>query len=233
MKFAQPLTMARFLRREKRFFVYASAADGTELVAHTNNTGRMSGCLFPGAKIWLSPAQNPARKLKWSLEIIETPAGIPVGVNTALANQLVADAISAGLIKPLANWPQIKREVKFGSRNSRVDILLENGEQRLWVEVKNVSLVEKTHGRFPDAPTLRGQKHILELMEMVQQGDRAALVFCSQRPDAQTLGPADDIDPQYGKLLRQAATAGVEIYGLGCTVSPEEITATAQLDICL
>ena len=233
MQFPVPLTSARFVRREKRFFIYATATDGTELIAHTNNTGRMTGCLFPGGTIWLSRATNPARKLKWSLEYTETPEGVPVGVNTALANELVTEGITAGLIPQLSGWPTLRREVKYGSRNSRVDLLLEDGPKRIWVEVKNVSLVEDEHGRFPDAPTTRGQKHLLELMEMVGQGDRAALVFCSQRPDARTLGPADDIDPAYGRILREAVNAGVEVYGLGCHVNPNGILANRLLDIII
>ncbi len=231
MRFAQPLISARFLRREKRFFIYASGDDGQELVAHTNNTGRMSGCLFPGGTIWLSPAENPARKLKWSLEIVETPDGVPVGVNTTLANQLVTEAISAGLVPELAGFPILRREVRYGSRNSRIDILLGDGARKVWVEVKNVSLVTDGHGRFPDAPSERGRKHLRELMEMVSAGDRAALVFCSQRPDAVTIGAADDIDSEYGELLRKAAAHGVEIYGLGCQVDPDEISPNRLLNI--
>jgi len=233
LNFRHPLVRARFLRREKRFLIHATGADGVQLLAHTNNTGRMSGCLFPGNTIWLSPAQNPDRKLKWTLEIVETPAGVPVGVNTGLANRLVADAIAAGLIPDLAGFPHLRREVRYGSRGSRADILLAGEAARVWVEVKNVSLVEDGHGRFPDAPTERGRKHLLELQEMVRGGDRAALVFCSQRPDALTLGPADDIDPDYGHLLREAAQCGVEIFGVGCLVSPEAVSVDRNLKIDL
>ena len=237
MKFPQPLICARFERREKRFFIYATRScgddQGGELVAHTNNTGRMSGCLHPGGTVWLSPAENPARKLKWSLEVVETPDGVPVGVNTALANLLVTEAITAGLLPDLAGFPVLRREVRYGSRNSRIDILLEDGPRKVWVEVKNVSLVDGGHGRFPDAPSERGRKHLRELMEMVSAGDRAALVFCSQRPDAVTVGAADDVDPEYGILLREAAANGVEIHALGCQVGPGEISPNRLLDINL
>ena len=106
-----------------------------------------------------------------------------------------------------------------------MDILLTTGDQRVWVEVKNASLVENGHARFPDAPTERGRKHLLELEEMVAAGDRAALVFCCQRADAVTVGPADDIDPEYGRLLRRVAAKGVEIIGLSACVRPQGITA--------
>jgi sugar fermentation stimulation protein A len=231
MEFPSPLVCGRFLRREKRFFIHAQLDDGRAVVAHTNNTGSMRGCLDEGARIWLSPATNPARKLRWSLEIVEVAARdvqgrvlqVLVGVNTILANQLVAQAINFGLLLPLAGFDSLRPEVRFGSRNSRVDLLLTTGDDRAWVEVKNVSLVENGHARFPDAPSERGRKHLLELMEMVTAGDRAALVFCCQRGDAVTVGPADDIDPEYGRLLREAASNGVEIIGLATETKPRGI----------
>ncbi len=232
MEFPAPLVRGRFLRREKRFFIHARLDDGTDVVAHTNNTGSMRGCLAEGARVWLSPAANPERKLKWSLEIVEAAAKdnqghdiqVLVGVNTILANKLVTEAITGGLIPALAGFDSLRTEVRFGSRGSRVDILLAAGDQRVWVEVKNVSLVENGHARFPDSPTERGRKHLLELEEMVAAGDRAALVFCCQRADAFTVGPADDIDPEYGRLLRQAAAQGVEVIGLSACVQPQGIT---------
>ncbi|MEN8008174.1 MAG: DNA/RNA nuclease SfsA [Candidatus Krumholzibacteriota bacterium] len=241
MEFPARLVSGRFLRREKRFFIHAVLDDGTKVVAHTNNTGRMSGCLAEGARVWLSPANNPERKLKWSLEIVEAAAvdgegrdiQVMVGVNTALANRLVAEAITAGMIPGLAGFESLRTEVRYGSRNSRIDILLESGEKRVWVEVKNVSLVEGGHARFPDAPTERGRKHLLELQEMVSAGDRAALVFCIQREDAVSVGPADDIDPQYGHLLRKAAVSGVEIHGLASQVNPQAINSERQVAVDL
>jgi sugar fermentation stimulation protein A len=229
LKFPSPLVRGRFVRREKRFFIHAVLDDGQEVVAHTNNTGRMTGCLFEGGRVWLSPAANPERKLKWSLEIVEAPARdsegndiqVKVGVNTSLANKLVAEAITDGLIPELAGFDSLRTEVPYGSRKSRIDILLENGDERVWVEVKNVSLVEKGHARFPDAPTERGRKHLLELQEMAKSGDRAVLVFCIQRSDAVSVGPADDIDPEYGQLVRQVRAAGVEIIGVSAEVAPE------------
>lgn len=232
MEFPSGLVRGRFLRREKRFFIHAKLDDGRTVVAHTNNTGRMRGCLDTGARIWLSPAANPARKLRWSLEIVETvardvqgrPLQVLVGVNTIAANRLVEQAVASGLLPTLAGFDSIRREVRYGSRGSRVDLLLTTGDSRVWVEVKNVSLVERGHARFPDAPTERGRKHLRELQEMTSGGDRAALVFCCQRGDAVSVGPADDIDPEYGRLLRRAATAGVEILGLVARVTPQGIS---------
>jgi sugar fermentation stimulation protein A len=235
------LECGRFVRREKRFFIHAVLDDGREVVAHTNNTGRMTGCLSEGARVWLSPAANPKRKLKWSLEIVETAARdkggqdlqVLVGVNTALANKLVAEAIGADLIPELADFDTLRAEVPYGSRRSRIDLLLEKSDERVWVEVKNVSLVEDGHARFPDAPTERGRKHLLELEEMAASGDRAALVFCIQRADAVSVGPADDIDPQYGRLLRRVAASGVQIFGLRAEVGPARISAEHSVPVDL
>ena len=235
MKFPQPLVRARFLKREKRFFIYAQLDDGRQVVAHTNNTGRMSGCLSPDAVVWLSPADDPQRKLKWTLELVETVAdpsvgvrgGVMVGVNTGRANSLVAEALSKGIIPQLSGYPRIKAEVPYGTRRSRADFLLspepEGKGRRCWVEVKNVTLVTRGHARFPDAPSERARKHLLELADMVRQGDQAALVFCLQRADAGSVGPADDIDPEYGQILRKVATAGVILIGMRCEPSPFSI----------
>jgi len=241
LNFPSPLVSGRFLKREKRFFIHARLDDGRMVVAHTNNTGRMTGCLSDQARVWLSPAVNPARKLKWSLEIVETEAKdhrgrklkVRVGVNTALANQLVVEAIGNGRIPAIGDFATLRTEVGYGTRNSRIDILLEGGLRKVWVEVKNVSLVENGHARFPDAPSERARKHLLELGEMVAAGDRAALVFCIQRSDARTVGPADDIDPEYGKLLREAAAAGVEVMGIRAEVTEQAIIAKTPLPLVL
>jgi sugar fermentation stimulation protein A len=238
MEFPRPLVAARFLRREKRFLVHVRLEDGSITVAHTNNTGRMSGCLAPGARVWLSPADDPRRKLKWTLEIVETvtdeasgrSGGVLVGVNTILANRLAAEALSGGIIPGLARYTQVRAEVPYGSRGSRADFLLTGGPDRpCWVEVKNVTLVRGDRALFPDAPSERGRKHLLELAEMVTRGDRAALVFCVQRYDARVVGPADDIDPRYGEILRQVAAAGVEVHGLRCQVDTQAIRVVDSL----
>jgi len=228
LQFPDPLVRARFIRREKRFLVHVRLSDGSETIAHTNNTGRMTGCLWPDAPVWLSPARNPARKLRWTLELVELPPGdgALVGVNTALANVVVGEALAAGRIPSLAEYRSTASEVRYGQRNSRVDFLLTDGpdpELHTWLEVKNVSLVEAGLGRFPDAPSERGRKHLRELMDVVAAGQRAALVFCVQRDDARGVGPADSIDPDYGHLLREAASVGVELHGLQATVTTQGI----------
>ncbi len=242
MFFPNQLTRGKFLKREKRFLIHAELEDGTTVIAHTNNTGSMRGLLAVGAEIWLSPANNPARKLKWTQELVRTvedletgvQGDVLVGVNTIMANHLVREALENDLLDFMNAITEIKPEVKYGNQNSRIDFLLTDAtENKCWVEVKNVSLVEHGHARFPDSPTERGRKHLRELEAMVQEGDRAALVFCIQRDDAMSVGPADDIDPEYGLLLRRVAAAGVEIFGLVCQVTTRGILPYKTIPIVI
>lgn len=242
MEFAHPLLRGRFLGREQRFTVHVGLDDGRTVAAHTNNTGRMTGTLAPGAPVWLSPAAGPGRKLAWTLELVRTTAatgpgiapGVLVGVNTALANRLAAEAVAAGLVPGLAGAGEPRREVRYGRQGSRADLLYAPADgPPVWVEVKNVSLVRDGHARFPDAPTARGRKHLDELAQVARDGGRAVLLFCVQRGDAASVGPADDVDPEYGRRLRAAAAAGVVVCGVGMAVSTAGIAPARRLAVRL
>ncbi len=230
MLFPHPLVQARFVRREKRFLIHAELEGGTTVIAHTNNTGRMTGCLAPGGRVWLSPARDPRRKLAWTLEITETPEGVLVGVNTQRANGLVAEGIAAGLLPGLGPQDEIRAEVTYPGGKSRADFLVGG---HTWIEVKNATLVQEGRARFPDAPTARGRKHLLALQERVEGGEQAALVFCVQRADAATAGPADDIDPGYGRLLRQVHARGVTVLALQIRVDQQELRPDKCLPVVL
>jgi sugar fermentation stimulation protein A len=232
MRFSDPLVPATFERREKRFTIHARLADGAPVAAHTNNTGRMTGCLARGGRVWLSPARNPARKLRWSLELVEAD-GVLVGVNTALANVLAAEAITAGLVPGLDPGAVLRREVALPDAPARADLVADGPTGRTWIEVKNVSLVADGHARFPDAPTARGRRHLQVLMDRAAAGDGAVLLLCSQRADATSVGPADDIDRVYGSLLRQAVERGVTVHGLGAAVRREGIAVDRLLPLRL
>jgi len=235
LRFAAPLVPAVFLRREKRFTVHVRLDDGTPAAAHTNNTGRMTGCLAPGRRVWLSPAPSPARKLPWTLELVDAD-GVLVGVNTTAANRLAAEAVAAGLVPGLDPGAELRREAPLPGGGSRADLLLRDGSGHgppVWIEVKNVSLVADGHARFPDAPTARGRKHLHDLMARVAAGERAALLLCAQRADAVSVGPADDIDPEYGRLLRRAVARGVEVHGLGARAAPDAVVVDRLLRLRL
>jgi sugar fermentation stimulation protein A len=234
MDFADPLVTGTLLRREKRFLAYVRLDDGREVIAHTNNSGAMTGCSEPGSVVWLSPADKPNRKLKWTWEVVHAgPSKVPVGVNTLLPNRLVEEAIAASLIPELRGYDRIRREVRYGSEKSRIDLLLESDEARCWVEVKNATLVEDGRAYFPDAVTARGLKHLRELQAQVALGDRAALVFTLQRSDASSVSPADNVDPAYGAELRRAHAAGVEILAWQADVSIERIVLARALPVVL
>ena len=217
--------IARFLGREKRFFVAAEMADETgapvRVWAHTNNTGSMLGLLRPGAPALLSPAANPARKLAWTLELLGVDfaadafphmgKGFWTGVNTSVPNRLLEAAFKAGRLPWAKGYTRLSREKVRGE--SRIDALLEGpGLPRLWVECKNVTLVEDGIALFPDAVSARGSKHLHTLSEVVSSGERAATFYLVQRPDAACFGPADMVDPVYARAFQAARAAGVEIY---------------------
>lgn len=209
---------AVFVRRYKRFTVEAEM-DGELVGVHTNNTGSMLGLLRPGQEIYISPAQNPKRKLKWTLEAV-MPQGEMVGVNTSVPNKMLQLSFEAGLLPEAGGYSSLKREAKVGK--SRLDGLLTDESGRLpdlWVECKNVTLVEDDVACFPDAQTERGRKHLLELMDLAAKGDRVALFFFIQRNDGNCFGPADFIDPEYAELFYKAVDVGVECWAYEAVLS--------------
>ena len=231
MRFPAPLLEGRLLRRYQRFLADVDTAAGI-LTAHCPNTGSMQGCAEPGMRVWLSPATNPARKLAWTWELVEALPGVVVGMHTGRSNALVREAIEAGRVPELAGYPAIRPEVKYGE-GSRIDLLLTApGRPDCYVEVKNVTAaVAGRIGYFPDAVTTRGTKHLREMSAMVASGHRAVLVFCVQRGDVECVRPADHIDPVYGRTLREALAAGVEVIALGATVSPAGIELERRLAV--
>lgn len=224
-----PLVSGRLLRRYKRFLADVELDDGEVVTAHCPNSGSMRGCALPDSPVRLSRSDNPARKLPYTWELVMAD-GCWVGINTALPNRLAREGIERGIVTELQGYEILRSEVSYGSERSRIDLLLEN-PGRCYIEVKNVTLVENGQARFPDAVTERGQKHLRELMSMVALGYRAVNLFTVQRADARSVAPADDIDPAYGKLLRQAASAGVELLAYQALVTPQEIVLSHSLPI--
>ena len=231
MRFPTPLLEGRLLRRYQRFLADVDTAAGI-LTAHCPNTGSMQGCAEPGMRVWLSPATNPARKLAWTWELVEALPGVVVGMHTGRSNALVRETIEAGRVPELAGYPTIRPEVKYGE-GSRIDLLLAApGRPDCYVEVKNVTAAVAGHiGYFPDAVTTRGTKHLREMSAMIAAGHRAVLVFCVQRGDVDCVRPADHIDPVYGRTLREALAAGVEVIALGARVSPAGIELERRLAV--
>ncbi|MGY6569977.1 MAG: DNA/RNA nuclease SfsA [Salinarimonas sp.] len=236
MEFSQPLTEGRLLRRYKRFLADILLDDGREVTAHVANPGSMLGLDTPQARVLLSHSDNPRRKLAWSWELVEASpvtGGAPrwVGVNTALPNRLVAEALALGRLTPFRDYPQVRQEVKYG-KASRVDFLLgRDGAPPCYLEVKNVHLMrEDGLAEFPDCTAARSAKHMHELAAMTAQGARAALVYVVQMA-AERFSVAADIDPVYAQACRVAREAGVEIYAYGCQVDPQGIVITRPLPV--
>ncbi len=219
------LVAGRLLGRRQRFLADVLLDRGETVVAHCANTGSMLGCKAPGSRVWLSAADNPKRKLAWTWELVEVAPEVLVGIHTGRSNALVEEALCAGAIPALAGFERVRREVRYGIENSRIDLLLDYAAAPpCYVEVKNVTAaVQGSVALFPDAVSERGSKHLRELMAMVAGGARAALVFCCQRDDVSEVRPADAIDPVYGRTLREALARGVEVHALAASVSPAAI----------
>jgi sugar fermentation stimulation protein A len=228
------LVPATFVRRDNRFRVQAQVGERIE-AAHLPNSGRLGELLTPGRKVWLAPAdlqRNPQRRTAYDLALVEF-AGRLVSVNARLPGELVDAALRQGRLSGFESYTTVRREVRLGE--SRLDFYLaaEPDQSPCWVEVKSVTLVTRGTARFPDAPTLRGQRHVRELARVVEQGARAAVVFVVQRDDATQLRPHDEADPAFGRALRHAARAGVEVHAWRCRVSQEEIQLSAAIPVRL
>ena len=231
MRFHAPLIPATLIKRYKRFLADVTLADGQVVTAHVANSGAMLGTAEPGMEVWLSPAANPARKLKYSWELVRVDGHL-VGVNTAYPNVIAAEAIAAGQIAPLRGYERIRREVRYGDENSRIDLLLEaDNRPPCYVEVKNVHLKRGDVAEFPDAVTVRGAKHLRELRAMVKQGARAVMLYLVQREDCRAFRPAADIDPAYAAGLWAAIEDGVEAICYTCHMNIDAITLGHPLAI--
>lgn len=234
MKLPKPLLRGKLIKRYKRFLADVELEDGRIVTAHCVNSGSMLGIKEPDFEVWLSQSDNPRRKLKYTWELIKIQKTL-VGVNTSYPNVLVAEAIENGVISELAGYDFLRREVKYG-KNSRIDLLLEGvGKPPCYVEVKSVTLKRKMNDKaeFPDAVTIRGAKHLIELADMVSKGNRAVMIYLVQREDCVTFTTADDIDPSYGMGLRTALEKGVKAYCYACHVRTDEIKIAKPLPIIL
>jgi len=231
MKLPATLYPGILIRRYQRFLADVRLRSGETVTVHCPNSGSMKGCAAPGSEVLLSRSDNPKRKHPFTWELVRAN-GVWVGINTGRPNMLVHEAISEGKIPELAGYTEIRPEVRYGA-NSRIDVLLSGPAGPCYVEVKNVTLVDGERALFPDAVTVRGQKHLRELMEVVRNGGRGVIFFVVQREDAQSLSPADTIDPEYGNLLRQAIRNGVEALAYQAAVSPREICLTRRLPVTM
>jgi len=229
MLFENKLISGLFIKRYKRFFVDVKI-NSKIVTAHCPNTGSMNGLLNKGNKVWLSISNNPNRKLKYTLEIIEDDKS-KVGVNTHSTNKIVKHAILNNLIKEFNNITEIKPEVNFGT-NTRFDFLIIHKRKKIFLEVKNVTLSRKKGiAEFPDAVTTRGLKHIKELIIASKKNYKIFLLFLIQRNDCSEFTIAKDIDPEYRNALVKAAKNKLNILCYDCKFSSKGIILNKQIKI--
>ena len=230
MVFATELVHGYLVKRYKRFLADVKLDTGETVVAHCTNSGSMKSSIENGAEVYLSPVTDPARKTRFTWEMIKIN-GDWVGINTANPNKLAFEAISEGKIPGLTGYKKVIREVTFG--DSRFDIYAENETEKCFVEVKNVTMKEGNYALFPDSITTRGQKHLNTLVEVKAAGMRAVMLYVIQRMDVEFFGPAENIDPDYSEMLRKSAESGVEIIAMQAKVTPYKIEFVRKLPVQL
>jgi len=221
----------RLIRRYKRFLADIELDSGEVVTVHCPNPGSMRGTSQPGSAVRCSTSENPKRKLKHTLEMIRV-GRIWVGLHTLRANQVAAQALSAGTIPGLRDYPIVRHEVPTG--HSRLDFCLENhphDSRKAWVEVKSVTMAEGSTALFPDSVSDRAKRHLETLASRVEAGDRAILLYVVQRADCLRVKAADEIDPEYAKALQLAHRAGVEIRAVQARVRATEIRLERTLPV--
>ena len=228
MKFKKKLLQGALIKRYKRFFVDIKYQNITT-TAHCPNSGSMMGLLNKGNSVWFSKSDNPKRKLKYTLEIVEVNKTL-VGINTQLTNKIVLEALNYKKINSLVKFDNIKTEVKF-SDNTRFDFLLCNNKEKCFLEVKNVTLVrEKKIAEFPDAVTSRGTKHLNELSNAKKKGYQSYILYLIQREGCDFFRISKDIDERYNIAFTKSLYGGVKILCYDCKLSNEEIRLNNQIN---
>lgn len=240
MKFQDKVLEGRFLKRYKRFFADVEL-NGQVVIAHVPNTGSLKGAVGADLPCLVTHNADPERKLKYTLQMVKNQKSW-VGVNTALPNKLVYEAWQNGLITEWEKFDRAQLETKI-NHETRLDLALwdskKNSTEKItpdllkqakfhFVEIKNVTMADGNRALFPDAVTERGQKHLLELIKLKEQGHSCEILFVVQRQDCQLFAPADDIDPEYGKLLRLAHKKGVVISAYPCELTQSQIVLKPQ-----
>lgn len=229
MKFDDKLKQGVLRRRYKRFFVDVATSEGMELTAHCANTGAMTGCSSPGSRIWYSTSTNPARKLKQSIELVETDDQHLVCVNTARANQLVAEALNQGLVRQVPKHQIFQREFKIPGESGRFDF----GNENTVIEVKSVTWGHRGIGRFPDAPSTRATRHVQALRKLADCGCTAILLFAALHTGIERVTVATEIDSNYAKVMSEAVRSNVKVLAYRWKLSPSEMTLDSEIPFYL
>ena len=236
MQLPKTLYCGTLIKRYKRFLADIRLERGENITAHCPNPGRMTGLSNPGSRVWVSCSPNPNRKLPFTLELIEADGGL-VGVNTHHPNKIVREAIESHKIAQLEGYDSLRTEVNYAER-SRVDILLEDEKMgRCWVEVKNVHLRRDSResngtAEFPDSVTVRGSKHIEDLVDQIKMGDKSILIFLIQRMDCKDFKIARDIDPLYYETLLRGMENGLAVLCFDTNITLSSISLRNSITFC-
>jgi sugar fermentation stimulation protein A len=222
------LVPATLIERNNRFSAAVRLEEGSVASAYVPTTGRLTGVLQPGCRVWLEPVDDPQRKTNFTLVLSELESGGLCSVHAALANRLFAEALQKGGLSAFP-YAEIQREVS--QAHSRLDFRLSSPQAVCWVEVKSVTYVEKGLGMFPDAPTPRGQRHLETLAQLAAGGAKACAVFIAQRGDAIRFTPFDAVDPSFGETLRRVHRQGVAVRAYRCDVRLEGIEITGEIPV--
>ncbi|MDO4260627.1 MAG: DNA/RNA nuclease SfsA [Eubacteriales bacterium] len=218
---------AVFRARPNRFVAQVTTGRGEE-ICHVKNTGRCRELLVPGARVWVQRNESPARKTALDLIAVEKNGNL-INMDSQIPNRVAAEWIREGNL--FTEAALLRPETRYG--DSRIDLYIEEGERRMFLEVKGVTLEEDGVARFPDAPTERGVKHIRELMRCRAEGYEAGILFVIQMKGIRYLEPNDRTHPEFGEALRQAEDAGVEIMAVDCAVTPDSIRADRRIEVRL
>jgi len=227
MKLGDTIRDGVFLERPNRYLAHVEV-DGEKVSAHVPDPGRLPGLMIPQRRVRLIYRPSPTRKTDYTLALVRH-GSLWVSVYPVFANYIVGDALENRQLEFFKDYESFTSEVKEGS--SRFDFRLDFKDETLFLEVKSVSLVEKSLGKFPDAPTERGRKHLRELIDLKKRGFRAAVLFVSQRSDTRQITSNDDIDPEFGDQLRLAHKEGVELYGCNCRVTASAISLNQPVPV--
>lgn len=217
----EKLIKGKLVKRYKRFLADIILDNGDEITAHVPNSGAMTSCIEENCDVWVTFHDNPKRKLKYTLELTKMGGNL-ICTNTGVANKIAIEAIQNGVIKELQDYESLKPEQKYG-QNSRIDILLENENEKCYVEVKSVSLKIDDYLAFPDAVTSRGTKHLNELAQMVKDGHRAVMLYVIQRSDNLPFRLACEIDKKYCEAFKEVIKFGVEVLVYHSYINLEQI----------
>lgn len=226
------IVSGKFIFRRNRF-VAEVEINGTVEVVHVKNTGRCRELLLPGCEVFLALSGNPARKTKYDLIAVrkkrEGKEPLLINMDSQIPNAAALEYLAgSGIFSPNAVF---KREVTY--KRSRFDIYVEDGERRVFIEVKGVTLEKEGIALFPDAPTLRGVKHLEELASCVKEGFEAWIFFVIQMKEISFFMPNDAMHPAFGEALRQAAASGVKVLAMDCSIAPDSIAVGSPVEVRL